>query len=256
MSGVRAWACAARPRARPSKTTCPGRAPQAHDGAQRRRLAGAVAAEQHRHLARRHDEVDAVQDVVRADVRVHAAQREHAVMLRPLFPGGEVGIGVDPSGSRSRAKPRYASCTIGEAITASGSPSATSWPLCSTMMRSASSRTTSILCSTSRMVLSVLLQRADQVEDHRHVVAAHAGGRLVEHVDGRLERHQHRHLELALVAVRQAAGGVVGAGRPAAPARSARRRAPASRAGRSTPTTGRGPRGAATAPPGARSRAP
>jgi hypothetical protein len=34
-----------------------------------------------------------------------------------------------------------------------GSPSATSWPLCSTMMRSASSRTTSILCSTSRMVL-------------------------------------------------------------------------------------------------------
>src|SRR5664279_4477419 len=39
-------------------------------------------------------------------------------------------------------------------MTSAGSPSATSWPLCRTMMRSASSRTTSILCSTSRIVLS------------------------------------------------------------------------------------------------------
>ena len=44
-----------------------------------------------------------------------------------------------------------------------------------------------------------------EVEDDRHVVDAHAGRRLVEHVDARLERHQHRHLELPLVAVRQAA---------------------------------------------------
>jgi hypothetical protein len=55
------------------------------------------------------------------------------------------------------------------------------------------------------------LEAADQVEDHRHVVDAHARGRLVEHVDARLERHQHRHLELALVAVRQAGGRDVGA---------------------------------------------
>ena len=48
------------------------RRPQAHDRAQRRRLAGAVAAEEHRHLPCRHLEVDAVEDVVRADVRVHA----------------------------------------------------------------------------------------------------------------------------------------------------------------------------------------
>ena len=38
-------------------------------------------------------------------------------------------------------------------MTSAGVPSATSAPLCKTMMRSASSRTTSILCSTSRMVL-------------------------------------------------------------------------------------------------------
>jgi hypothetical protein len=36
------------------------------------------------------------------------------------------------------------------------------------------------------------------------------GGRLVEHVDARLERDQHRDLELALVAVRQAARGRIG----------------------------------------------
>ncbi len=77
-------------------------------------------------------------------------------------------------------------------------------PLCSTMMRSASSRTTSILCSTSRIgPVLACLQRADQVEDHRHLVDAHAGGRLVEHVDLRVQRHQQRHFELALVAVRQ-----------------------------------------------------
>ncbi len=51
------------------------------------------------------------------------------------------------------ATPKYASCTTGEAITVAGSPSATRAPLCNTMMRSASSRTTSILCSTNRMVL-------------------------------------------------------------------------------------------------------
>jgi hypothetical protein len=47
-------------------------APQAHDGAQRGRLAGAVAPQQHGELPARHGEVDAVQDVVRPDVRVHA----------------------------------------------------------------------------------------------------------------------------------------------------------------------------------------
>src|SRR6185369_11607519 len=116
------------------------RRPQSHDRSERRRLAGAVAAEEHRHLARRHVEVDAVQDVVRADVRVHAGERKQR--------------GRRHAASACGARPRYACCTIGDAMTAAGSPSATSWPLCSTMMRSASSRTTSILCSTRRIVLS------------------------------------------------------------------------------------------------------
>jgi hypothetical protein len=50
------------------------RAPQSHDRAQRGGLAGAVAAQQHGHGCRRHGQIDAVQDVVRADVRVHVLQ--------------------------------------------------------------------------------------------------------------------------------------------------------------------------------------
>ena len=166
-------------------------------------------------------------------------------------------------GARSRARlsasgamPRYACCTIGEAITAVGSPSATSWPLCSTTMRSASSRTTSILCSTSRMVfVGSRLEAPDQVEDHRHVGDAHAGGRLVEHVDARLERHQHRHLELALVAVRQAARrrvGAIGEVHALDQRAGARQRLLAVEPDREQ---GRAPRAGATAPRGARSRA-
>src|SRR5271166_3820799 len=49
----------------------------------------------------------------------------------------------------------------------------------------------------------VALQPCDEVEHHRNLVDAHARGRLVEHVDLRLERHHHRDLELALVAVWQ-----------------------------------------------------
>src|SRR5260221_646461 len=43
---------------------------------------------------------------------------------------------------------------MSELITSAGLPSATSLPWCSTTMRSERERTTSILCSTSRMVLS------------------------------------------------------------------------------------------------------
>ena len=46
--------------------------PQAHDGAQGGRLSGAVAAEQHGRHARRRLEVDALQDMVAADMRMHA----------------------------------------------------------------------------------------------------------------------------------------------------------------------------------------
>src|SRR5690606_2907 len=115
------------------------RMPQAHDGAQRGGLARTVAAQQHGELVGRYDEVHAVEDVVRADVRMHTLERQQRIAHAASLSSG--------------LTPRYACCTTGEAITAAGSPSATSSPLCSTMMRSESSRTTSILCSTSKMVL-------------------------------------------------------------------------------------------------------
>ena len=66
-----------------------GRVPQTHDGAQRGGLAGAVAAEQHGQRAARHHEIDAVQDVIRPDVRVHAfeaQQRRRAPCFSPSPP--------------------------------------------------------------------------------------------------------------------------------------------------------------------------
>ena len=74
------------------------------------------------------------------------------------------------------------------------------------------------------MVLS-LFEARDEVEHHRNLVDAHAGGRLVEHEDVGLERHHHRHFELALIAVRQRGGALRRAaarGRRAASAASAR----------------------------------
>src|ERR1700674_2506920 len=47
------------------------------------------------------------------------------------------------------------------------------------------------------------LDLVDKIEDHRHLVNAHAGGWLVEHEDGRAQRQKNRNLELALIAVRQ-----------------------------------------------------
>ena len=63
-----------------------GGLPQAHDGAQRRGLAGAVAAEQHGGLALGHGKVDAVQDVIAPDMGVHAGEGEK-VGHAALFPG-------------------------------------------------------------------------------------------------------------------------------------------------------------------------
>ena len=60
--------------------------PQAHDGAQRRGLAGAVAAEQHRGLALGHAEVDAMQDVIAPDMGMHAGERQQ-IAHAALFPG-------------------------------------------------------------------------------------------------------------------------------------------------------------------------
>ena len=55
--------------------------PQPHDGAQGRGLAGAVAAEQHGQPPAPHGEIDAVQDVIAADMGVDAgeAQQRRAI---------------------------------------------------------------------------------------------------------------------------------------------------------------------------------
>src|SRR3546814_9902420 len=61
--------------------------PQAHDGAQGRGLAGTVATQQHGELATRHGEIDAMQDMVTADMGMHALERseEHTSELQSLM---------------------------------------------------------------------------------------------------------------------------------------------------------------------------
>jgi hypothetical protein len=54
-------------------------APQAHDGAQRGGLAGAVPAQQHRQAAARHHQVNALQDVVLADMGVDPGQGQEGL---------------------------------------------------------------------------------------------------------------------------------------------------------------------------------
>jgi hypothetical protein len=57
--------------------------------------------------------------------------------------------------------------------------------------------------------IPALLDVVDEFEHGRHLVDAHAGGRLVEHEHLRLHGDQKRHLELALVAMRQRLRGDV-----------------------------------------------
>ena len=71
--------------------------PEAHDGAQRRRLAGAVAPEQHGDAAPRHGEVHALQDVIGADMGVHAFEAQK-------------GLGRGAGRSPSRRRYRRRSC--------------------------------------------------------------------------------------------------------------------------------------------------
>src|SRR5271169_6467033 len=55
--------------------------PQAHDGAQSRRLAGAVTPEQHRHPSAPGSESDTVQNAVAADVGKNAVEPEQGVVV-------------------------------------------------------------------------------------------------------------------------------------------------------------------------------
>ena len=58
-------------------------------------------------------------------------------------------------------------------------------------------------------LVAARLQPADQFEDDRHFVDAHARSRFVEHQYLRLQRHQDRDFELAFVAVRQLGRDIV-----------------------------------------------
>src|SRR3989440_12650940 len=89
-------------------------------------------------------------------------------------------------------------------MTSAGLPSATSVPLCSTMMRSASERTTSILCSTSRMILEVsclscaIRSSTTGTSSTLMPTAGMSGDELaiVQHDDALGERAHHVHLVL------------------------------------------------------------
>ena len=62
-------------------------------------------------------------------------------------------------------------------------------------------------CSTISTVLPSRVDRADQLDELRHVLHRHAGHRLVEQDHAGVAGQHHRQLELALVAVREQAGG-------------------------------------------------
>src|SRR5258706_3388953 len=65
--------------------------------------------------------------------------------------------------------------------------------------------------------IALALDVVDEVEDDGHFVHAHAGGRLVEHQHLRLEGEEDRHLEPALLAVRERGrGGKAAIGQPRA----------------------------------------
>ena len=218
--------------------------PQAHDGAQRGGLAGAVAAQEHRQLPARHLEIDAVQDVVGADVGMHAFQLQQRA-------------GVVHAASSTGARPRYACCTTGEEITCSGSPSAIKRAVVQhdDAVRQLAHHVHLVLDQQDGLA-GLRLQSADQVEDHRHFIDAHAGGRFVEHVDLRVERHQQADLQLALVAVRQRCRRRHRAWQSAPPSPAPVRRARSGRGDGSRRATDRARAGAATAAPAARFPAP
>src|SRR5881296_722490 len=92
-------------------------------------LAGAIASEQRDHLALGRAQADAVEHVARPVDRVDVGELEH-----------------------HGASPRYTACTSRSARTAAGVPSAITRPWCSTMIRSATAKTTSMSCSVNSTV--------------------------------------------------------------------------------------------------------
>src|SRR6266478_1389531 len=102
---------------------------QPHDRLERGRLAGPVAPEERDHLPRPRPQAHAVQDPGEAVAALYRVQLEHHA-----------------------SSPRYTRCTCASARTSAGRPSAMTRPWCSTMMRSATAKTTSMSCSVKSTV--------------------------------------------------------------------------------------------------------
>src|SRR5262249_58731011 len=123
----------------------PGARPQiAHDGAQRRRLARAVAPDQAHHLALAHVERDLSQDMAGLDVDIDAVDAQHAGLGEPAggfagdrsAPGGS-GSGSDAAMDQPRGgRPITVSTRWRFALTSPGDASASTRPWCSATMRS------------------------------------------------------------------------------------------------------------------------
>ena len=161
---------------------------EAHDRLERGRLAGAVAAHQAEHLAGGDGEREAAQDLDRRRSRRRGRRRRGS--------WAEVGglhgrVGAD-RGGRAGGERRGRSS--------------------STVMRSARSMTTSMLCSI-RSTVAVRGDLADERLEGVDLAVGEALGRLVEDQELRAEREAHGDLEQALVAVGEGAGGLRRRGR-------------------------------------------
>src|SRR5690606_35720236 len=95
----------------------------ARQGAKRRGLAGAVAAEKCDDIALVNLEADALHDIALAIIGVDIADTEIDLRI-----DGRLGHVRDAHRVHACPPPRYASCTFGLPLTSSGGPSAIIWP--------------------------------------------------------------------------------------------------------------------------------
>src|SRR5438034_1251362 len=184
---------------------------QPDDGLERRRLACAVPAEQRDDLPFPRREVHAVQHVAPTIVGVDLAELQHHVV--------------------HVSSPRYTAWTSGSARTSSGAPSAMTRPWCSTMMRPAIAKTTSMSCS----VKSTVSVRSRAID----AVSAMSAPRSAGGMPAVASASSRSSGSVATAIASASCLRWPSAGRPAAPAARARR-PPRARRGRHRPRRRRG----------------
>ena len=146
---------------------------------------------------RRTTKIDAVQDAIAADIGVNAFEPQQRVAGRrhcsdprrnsPASVHAEIGLLHHP------ARDHFCRRAIGDQHAVLQHDDAVGQPR----------HHVHAVLDQQHGLVGLALDLLDQVEDRRDFVEAHAGGRLVEHQDARLERQQDRHFELALIAMRQ-----------------------------------------------------